>query len=340
MYSEIDFRKKEQAWYDRQDCTHLYYSHPWLSSLEQTFNFQPILLIDKNEQFRTVFCQVDDVLGSRIIILPFSDYTPTCGMKREDYVKILDYLKENYPQSTIILKTTLSMDGELEAEKTNEIIHYKMSLSGQEPEPVSDSFCEKIEEAKANGYTTHISKDWAALSRFYELYHKLHFEVYKSIPQPFTFFKQLYYQYITNGNGFILEVSDQNEVHSSLIALSHKKTLYYKYGSFDQHDFSHPRTYLLFNKLIEQANELGFETLDLGLCPQHDGEEDSRALFEHIVADAIPVTYWTYAPEGKDAEMEQRVMQNLDKLTQSMIQSNLNPEQTSRFSEKVYTLYA
>lgn len=340
MYVIKPFKNVDEDWLNSQNCDHLFYSYSWLQTLEDTYGFDIQVLTDDKDAFIMAFCPVTDVRGSRIINLPFSDYTPSCELNVEDYNRILEFLKDQYPSSSIIMKTDLPGSASINAKVSREAVYHTIPIIDENTPSKSSSFKRNTRKALEQGLNFRITSDHSALENFYTLYHQLRFEKFNSIPQPMSFFNSIYQNFINRGNGFILEVLYNNKVIASSIVLQHGTVLYYKFGCSAEDHLGKKPNNLLFSELISYAKENKITEVDLGLSGTSKAYEGLRRWKESMGGIPHPVTYWEFKPETVDLEREQKVLKNLDKLTQSMIDSKLNPRQTSAFSEKIYPLFA
>jgi lipid II:glycine glycyltransferase (peptidoglycan interpeptide bridge formation enzyme) len=86
---------------------------------------------------------------------------------------------------------------------------------------------------------------------------------------------------------------------ASILTLTHKKSMTYKYGCSDPQQNRLGGVALLFWKAIEEASEKGYVELDMG---RSDVSNAGLIAFkEHWSAARFPLTYWRYptAPPGR-----------------------------------------
>jgi len=109
-------------------------------------------------------------------------------------------------------------------------------------------------------------------------------------PQPLAWFRGLIAEF---GNNLKIRVASKNGVAvASILTLTHKKSMIYKYGCSNTAFNNLGGTALLFWKTIQEAKDRGFEDLDMGRS-----DVDNRGLIafkEHWGASATAISYWTY----------------------------------------------
>ena len=339
MYTVKTFENWEDKHVLQLSYPHLFYTAEWFQTLKDAYNFNVEVLLNDNK-FNLAFTQIEDVKGKRIVVLPFSDYTPSNGLAAEDYNQILNFFNNEFPDFSINLKTELDYNSPIQANISRKAVRHIIPID--EPDTIhrSDSFVRNTRKARELGMTHRINKDRRALRDFYRLYHQYRFRKFNSIPQPFRFFEAIHSNFIQKGKGVVLEVLDEKKVIASSVILQHHDTLYYKFGCSAEDQMDEVPNSLLFSEMINYAKSKKFKKIDLGLSGLSSSFDELRQWKEDIGGVAHPISYWEDRSENSDQEREDKVMKNLRKLTNAMIQSNLNPKQTSAFSEKIYSLFA
>jgi lipid II:glycine glycyltransferase (peptidoglycan interpeptide bridge formation enzyme) len=109
-------------------------------------------------------------------------------------------------------------------------------------------------------------------------------------PQPIAWFRGLIAAF---GSDLKLRVASKDGVAvASILTLSHRKSMVYKYGCSDADANRFGGTPLLFWRTIEEAKDRGFEVFDLG---RSDLDNLGLIAFkDHWGAQKAMVHYWTY----------------------------------------------
>ena len=120
-------------------------------------------------------------------------------------------------------------------------------------------------------------------------------------PQPLAWFRGLIAAF---GADLKIRVASKDGLAvASILTLSHKKTMVYKYGCSDVAFNKFGGTSLLFWKTIQEAKDCGFEELEMG---RSDVDNLGLMAFkERWGASGRPISYWTY-PQS-DAAGAQRL---------------------------------
>ena len=109
-------------------------------------------------------------------------------------------------------------------------------------------------------------------------------------PQPLNWFRALIAAF---GNDLKIRVASKNGVAvASILTLSHKKSIVYKYGSSDAAFNSLGGTALLLWKTIQDGIDRGFEELEMGRSEV--GNLGLVAFKERWGASRSIISYWTY----------------------------------------------
>lgn len=112
-------------------------------------------------------------------------------------------------------------------------------------------------------------------------------------PQPLNWFRGLIAAF---GNDIKIRVASKDRTAvASILTLSHKKSMIYKYGCSNAAFNRLGGTALLFWKTIQEARDHGFEELDMG---RSDIDNLGLIAFkERWGATGTVICYWSYPPE-------------------------------------------
>jgi hypothetical protein len=135
-------------------------------------------------------------------------------------------------------------------------------------------------------------------------------------PQPLNWFRGLIAAF---GEDLKIRVASNDGVAvASILTLSHKKSMVYKYGCSNTEFNRLGGTALLFWKTIQEAKDLGYSELEMG---RSDVENLGLVAFkEHWGASGRPISYWTYphsdapAPSVWKRKLVQRVVSGVPDL--------------------------
>ncbi|BAO55402.1 GNAT family N-acetyltransferase [Nonlabens marinus] len=341
MFRFIPFDEKKTSWFDSRKMQHLYNSSAWLNCIRDTYDFEVLLLVDEEDKYHAAFCKIDDDFGKRLISLPFSDYVPFLNTGVGYFEKLFNYCQQQYPDYQITLKTETSHELNLPQQLSRKAVYHKVKL--QETESVfHKSFIRGVKKAQKSGVLIRIRNTPDALKDFYKLYHRLRINKFKSIPQPFIFFKAIYNQFIMKGDGFILEAISSDKVIASMIILEHKNTAYYKFGCSHDEFLDYKPNNLLFFELRKILFNRKFEYLDLGLSGCGDSYKGLRRWKDHVGGIMHPISYWQMGSKLPPDRVEKIAEMKIDiqKKTQQIVENRLGPWETSERSKELYKYFA
>jgi hypothetical protein len=226
------------------------------------------------------FCRVDDVLGARIAILPFSDYCDPMARKGEDWAAMVEML---LAQSTPISLRCLRCEFPREDSRFKESRRAKWH--GLDIRPEIDALWQGFEggtrravrTAEKEGVTIRAAVNEEDVRSFYELHLQVRKYKYRLLAQPFRFFESLWKHFLRDGRGFLLLASVDNRVIAGTMFLRWKETLYYKFNaSLPEYLSKRPNDLIVWQAII-RAKQEGYTSLDFGLS---DWEQEGLIRFK------------------------------------------------------------
>jgi lipid II:glycine glycyltransferase (peptidoglycan interpeptide bridge formation enzyme) len=151
-----------------------------------------------------------------------------------------------------------------------------------------------IRRAEREGVSYEAGTSEQLLSSFYGLL-RLTRRRHGVPPQPLAWFRNLI---ASLGTGVTIHVATRDgRPIASILTLSFKKTMVYKYGGSDPRYHRLGGMPFLFWRAIRQAKAQGIEELDLGRSDIH--QPGLVAFKDHLGASRTTLTYYTYPPRRK-----------------------------------------
>jgi hypothetical protein len=266
----------------------LFNSMEWLRVLEKSYGLD---LRNQNTNYLGIpYCVVDNLLGKKISILPFCDYSEN-NLSEDQTVEFLNHLKIEFPDFTIVFKHVGHGLGHRfkSAKIVRQAVRHVVRLD--QPIKYSSSFKRNSNKSEREGVIFRKSDGQQGIEDFYSLYCKLRQQKFNSIPQPKEFFSHIHDQFMKRDKGFFAEAVYYNQVIASLVVLQHENIWYYKFGA-SQERYLHLRpNNLVFKKLIEMGREQKIEQLDLGLSGASRNYAGLRRFKSSMGGVEEPVTY-------------------------------------------------
>ena len=299
----------------------VFHSTQWLRALKAVYGYEPIVITTCPPGTRLtnglVFCRIKSwVTGRRYVSLPFSDHCEPLIGRSDELDEMLLHMKRYVDEDRwkYIEIRPISCEPSSRTE-FGHLVTYKfhcldLSLSSEKLFRNFHKDCvqRKIRRAEREKlqYEEGASED--LLQKFYRLLVMTRRRQYLP-PQPLAWFRGLIAVF---GNDLKIRVASKNGVAvASILTLSHKKSMIYKYGCSNAAFNNLGGTALLFWKTIQEAKSHGLESLDMG---RSDTDNQGLIAFkEHWGASATSIRYWTYPkrPERHSTGWKKRVAERL-----------------------------
>lgn len=290
----------------------------WLDALKRTYGYRPLALTtDAGEHLKDglVFCGVRGLLGARLVSLPFSDHCEPLVNDPENLTAMMEFLRseveqgrcrsfELRPKSDIaaagegvarVFRPAESgqLDAVARAVRPASYALHALDLS----RPVDEIFSafhpshtqRAIRRAEREALEYEAGRSDELLSSFYHLL-RLTRRRHGLPPQPVSWFRNL--ASCLGGKLTVHQASKDGQPIASILTLSFKKTMVYKYGGSDAKYHVLGAMPFLFWRAVQDAKTRGVEELDLG---RSDLDQPGLIAFkEHLGAARSTLSYYTY----------------------------------------------
>ncbi|OAV43771.1 GNAT family N-acetyltransferase [Lewinella sp. 4G2] len=274
--------------------------------------------------------------GTRVLALPFSDYLPL--KNASEVSQLAQYLRDVHPEAAITIKTELPNDTELAGARVvrTAVLH---TITPDGPGP-NGKFRANARRATRDGVTVRKATDEGALERFYAMYANLRTRKFRSIPQPYVFFKSIFDAFIATGRGYLVEALYEGRMIASFVILLTGKRAFHKFSASSLDTLVPRPNNLIFSFLHEELAAGRIESLDLGLSGLSEKYAGLRYFKSTAGGVESPLTYYEWMPAGFDVAAEKQFKEHLGELTKKMVNANLTPEQLSSLSLVIYPNFA
>jgi len=263
----------------------VFHSPGWLRALQSTYGYKPLAFTTSAGSSLSngvVFCEVRSWLtGARLVSLPFSDHCQPLahGIDLEMILESIDQSRraeqwkyvELRPLSSATVSGAAGYGGCKEFGRSAAFGFQKIDLRPP-AETIYRGFHDscvrrKIKRAEREALVYETGRSEKMLDQFRHLL-LLTRRRHGLPPQPVAWFRNVVD--CLNESATIHTLSKDSEPVASIIVLTFRKTLLYKYGCSDAKAHNLGCMPLLFWKVIQQAKEMGAETLDLGRSDYDD----------------------------------------------------------------------
>jgi CelD/BcsL family acetyltransferase involved in cellulose biosynthesis len=287
---------------NRHPRASVFHSPGWLKALRAVYGYEPVALSTSapgsDLTNGLVFCGIRSWLtGRRLVSLPFSDHCEPLIDRAGELDDMLLHMKRRVDQEkwryVEIRPVSCAPSGYTKLSKGAVYAFHRLDLRPSTKELLQsfhkDCVQRKIRRAERENlqYEDGASED--LLQKFYRLLVVTRRRQYLP-PQPLNWFRGLMAAF---GEDLKIRVASKDGIAvASILTLSHKKTMVYKYGCSDAAFNNLGGTALLFWKTIQEARDAGFEELDMG---RSDTDNPGLIAFKgHWGAVETSLSYWTY----------------------------------------------
>lgn len=280
----------------------VFHSPKWLQALHNVYGYEPVVVTTcpPNAPLTNglVFCKIQSWLtGRRLVSLPFSDHCdplPDAANETDELLlqlsRRIDREKWKYVEIRPIAYEPGSRAG---MSRGMTYLFHRLDLRPPERQLFhafhKDCVQRKIRRAERETLTYEAGASDAILRKFYALLVMTR-RRQGLPPQPLAWFRGLIAAF---GSDLRIRVASKNGVPvASILTLSHKKTVVYKYGCSNAAFNPLGGTALLFWQTIQEAKHQGFEELELG---RSDTDNAGLIVFkDRWGASRRSISYWTY----------------------------------------------
>jgi CelD/BcsL family acetyltransferase involved in cellulose biosynthesis len=280
----------------------VFHSTNWLRALQAAYGYDPTVVTTCPPGAALtnglVFCRVKSWLtGQRLVSLPFSDHCDPLASNSVQLDDLLLHARQHVDAGKckyLEIRPTSCQPGEQTGlYKSLTYCIHSLDL-GRSKRELFDNFHKscvqrKIRRAERERLRYEEGSSEDLLKTFYTLLVGTRRRQCLP-PQPLSWFRALI---DTFGDKLKIRLASKDDSPiASILTLSHKKSMVYKYGCSDVRFNKFGGTALLFWKTIQEAKDKGFEELDMG---RSDTDNlGLRSFKEHWGAAGKPISYWTY----------------------------------------------
>jgi CelD/BcsL family acetyltransferase involved in cellulose biosynthesis len=247
-------------------------SPAWARVLAETYGLdvRAVVLVDETGQPRAgiPFCRISDVIGERVVSLPFSDYCDPVVADADDWSCLVDrLLAEGCPISIRCLHNRLPReDGRFALAK--QAMWHGVDLGpdlGALWQGIHDSSRRAIQKAQREGVAVRVARSRADLGAFHEMHAMVRKHKYGLLAQPFSFFESIWRHFVAERSGALLLAVHEERIIGGVMLLEWQGTLYYKFNASVSSALSCRPNDLLMWESMKYGRERGCARLDLGL---------------------------------------------------------------------------
>ena len=296
----------DRRWEDlvaRHPRATVFHSRGWLDALKRTYGYEPFALTTTTRgplENGLVVCRVRTWMSRRLVSLPFADHCDPLVDRPDALAAMVGYLTDELETRrwrALEMRPRRPVGGLAPAAR------YDLHTLDLSP-PAQDIFKgfhrsstqRAIRRAERDGLTYTAGVSERLLASFYDLL-RLTRRRHGLPPQPLAWFHSL--AACLPGVLKIHVASSGNQAIASILTLTFKQTMTYKYGGSDASRHRLGGMPFLFWRAVEEAKVLGLAELDLG---RSDLDQPGLLAFkDHLGASRSPLTYYAWPPPHRAA---------------------------------------
>ena len=291
---------------ERHPAASIFHTPGWLNALRQTYGYHPFVITasaGSSLDNGLVVCQANSWVSRRLVSVPFSDHCDPLVNGGPELNEMLASLKNHARttrSSSIELRPAVAdtpgfkaAAASCELEPENKYCLHRLDLRADAADIFRrfhhSSTRRAVRRAEREGLTCDAGTSNRLLLDFYRLL-RMTRRRHGLPPQPLVWFRNLV---TCLGERLTIHVARKDsEPIASVITLSFKNTLVYKYGGSDAAHHRLGAMPFVFWHVIQDAKRRGFEQLDLG---RSDLEQVGLIEFKrHLGAAESPLTYYRH----------------------------------------------
>jgi lipid II:glycine glycyltransferase (peptidoglycan interpeptide bridge formation enzyme) len=285
----------------------VFHSSPWLKALKSTYSYTPVVFTTSHRENpltdALVCCRVESWLtGNRLVSVPFADHCELLSSNPEECERLIMHARQPHARmgkSIEIRPLAFTPAGRNGFAASSTYRVHSLALDRSNAELFKrfhkTSLQQRIRRADREGLKCEAGNSEALLDRFYMLLLRTR-RRHGLPPQPLSWFRALIELF---GDKLKIRVASKDGVPvASILTLSHKHSMVYKYGCSDARFHSLGGMALLLWHAIQEATDLGMKELDMG---RSGCENEGLISFkERFGAVGKSLVYWSY-PDPRHA---------------------------------------
>jgi len=322
----------------------VFHSPSWIQVLTDTYGWEAsayVILNDRGEPCAGIpFCRISDILGERIVALPFSDYCDPLVNDAHGWRFLIDrLLLEHCPITVRCLHNNLP----LADERFSLVKEAKWHGLDLRPEPealwgaMHDSTHRAIRKSQREGLVVRLAQSEEELRAFFEMHLKVRKYKYGLLAQPYSFFQNIWRLFVEAQHGFLLLALSGDKIVAGDFFLEWKDTLYYKFNASLPGDLSHRPNDLLIWEGMQHGKNRGLQLLDFGLS---DIDQEGLVRYKRkFGTEEKTISFLRHEPNGGPTPVEKEMRELLGKLTNRFTDQLVPDPVTERAGEDLYRLF-
>jgi CelD/BcsL family acetyltransferase involved in cellulose biosynthesis len=319
----------------------IFTSPPWIAALEAAYGFRveiaACLEADRIEAAMP-FCRLDDLRGSRLAALPFSDYGDPLVEDPGLFAALVDHVAglDRGLRLRSLRNPLPAADPRLAV--AGESLWHGVDLA----RPLDDIWAglkgsarQNIRKAMGSGVTVRIGRGGDDLRRFHRMHAQLRKTKYRMLAQPFVLFEAVDAAFAGAGDVAVVLAEADGEPIAGIFLICWQGTAYYKFNA--SIDTRLRPNDLLAWEAIRLATEQGCQTFDFGIS---DANQPGLVRYKSKFATEERQIRQLVLPQQPPAAHEAVAGQALGRLTELLTRPEVPDSVTRAAGDVLYRYFA
>lgn len=328
-----------------RNTSSVFHSPSWIQVLTDTYGWNAgayVMLDDNGDPCAGIpFCRISDILGDRIVALPFSDYCDPLVEGTRDWEALIEQI---LPEHCPINLRCLHNDVPFLDERFTMAKQAKWHRLDLRPDldslwrAMHESTRRAIRKSQREGLTVRKAESDQELRFFFEMHLKVRKYKYGLLAQPYSFFQNIWKHFVEKQRGFLLFALHEDKIVAGDFFLEWKDTLYYKFNASLPDNLSHRPNDMLIWEAIQYGKKEGYTYLDFGLS---DIDQEGLVRYKRKFAtEEKIISFLRHEPNGGPTPGEKEMRALLARLTHRFTDQLVPDPVTEKAGEALYRLFS
>jgi len=286
-----------------QEETDVFHSPQWINVLGNTYDFkiQAQVLVDASNQpvAGIQYAIIDDIRGKRLSTFPFSDYCDPIVSEIEHWQSLAQpIIDEDAPFNIRILHNDILFKDE-RFKQVNKAKWHSINLEQDLDEiwmNLDGAARRAIRKAQKEDVRVQVTDQKEDVRKFFEFHLGIRKYKYHLVAQPYAFFENIWEEFFTKGDGFIIMAEHEGEPIGGVFFLIWQNKLYYKFNASNPDYLSLRPNDLVNWEAIQYGKQKGLRLFDFGIS---DWDQEGLVRYKRKYAtEEKTVSFLRYSANG------------------------------------------
>ncbi|MDA0676647.1 MAG: GNAT family N-acetyltransferase [Chloroflexi bacterium] len=287
------------------------------------------------------WADLDDMFGRRRVTLPFSDYSDLIADTAADRDALLAAGRvANIPWLVRSHDSQLGTGDACGGQR--EFVHHVIDVTPSVDDlgaNLSSMARRNTRKAENGGVEIFEGTTKDHLQAWVDLHRNLRREKYHLIAQPFSFFENIWDEFIAPGDGFLLLAANNGEIIAGTVYVNSGDTCYYKFNASSADGLRlRPNNALMWQGML-RAKERGFNNVDLGRTSvSQPGLAEFKASYGGVPSSMVEYRFLPAGYEQPGSEVQARSV--ISQLTSLLTDPQVPDSVIEQASNLLYRYFA